>query len=181
MYDKILQDVASGLNFKRKGLTSILDQVEEGGVEKIVVSYRDRLARFGIDLLEGTFKKHGTILDVVSSQQTDHQGTQEELGQDLLALCNYFVAKNNGRREPLPMLEVDAKGTSLKIPKLESESDRKKVTKELGSGVATKKIKLHPRTQEDRQWLRKMFGIAGWNYNQAVKMIQDPKNERRAR
>ena len=105
-------------------------------------------------------KKHGTILDVVSKQQTDHQGTQEELGQDLLALCNYFVAKNNGRREPLPMLEVDAKGTSLKIPKLESEGDRKKVTKELGSGVATKKIKLHPRTQEDRQWLRKMFGIA---------------------
>lgn len=64
-YDKIIQDVASGLNFKRKGLTSILDLVEEGGVEKIVVSYRDRLARFGIDLLERTFKKHRTILDVV--------------------------------------------------------------------------------------------------------------------
>ena len=42
------------------------------------------------------------------------------------------------------MLEVDAKGTSLKIPKLESERDREKVTKERGSRVATRKIKLHP-------------------------------------
>ena len=79
------------------------------------------------------------------------------------------------------MLEVDAKGTSLKIPKLESESDRKKVTKELGSGVATKKIKLHPRTQEDRQWLRKMFGIARWNYNQASEDDSGSDKETRTR
>ena len=63
-----------------------------------MVTYRDRLARFGIDLLERTFRKHVTTFDVVSNQRTDFQGTQQELAEDLLSVCHYFVAKNNGRR-----------------------------------------------------------------------------------
>jgi putative resolvase len=49
-HDKVISDVASGLNFKRKGLITItlLDLVEKGHVADIVVSYRDRLARFGV-------------------------------------------------------------------------------------------------------------------------------------
>ena len=74
-YDKVIQDVASGLNFKRRDLTSLLDAVESGSVEKVVVTNRDRLARFGIDLLERMFRKHGTTFDVVSNQRTDFQGT----------------------------------------------------------------------------------------------------------
>ena len=54
-YDRVVADVASGLNFKRRGLITILEQVEAGNVSKIVVTYRDRLARFGIELLERTW------------------------------------------------------------------------------------------------------------------------------
>ena len=98
-YDRVLQDVASGLNFKRKGLLALLDQVERGHVQKVVVSFRDRLARFGLELIERTFRKHGVTLDVVSRTSAnveDHD--QQELSEDLLAVCNFFVAKNNGRR-----------------------------------------------------------------------------------
>jgi len=85
-----------GLNFKRKGLIHLLDQVERGDVKEIVVTYKDRLARFGVDLLERTFRKHETTLHVV---QSEHNGSdQQELADDLLAVCNFFVAKNNGRR-----------------------------------------------------------------------------------
>lgn len=97
-YDKVISDVGSGLNFKRKGLLALLDEVEAGRVAKVVVTYRDRLARFGIELLEHTFRKHGTALDVVSRDEDAAQDAAQELGEDLLAVCNYFVAQNNGRR-----------------------------------------------------------------------------------
>lgn len=100
-HDKVISDVASGLNFKRKGLITLLDLVEKGHVADVVVSYRDRLARFGVDLIERTFKKHGTTLHVVSSEANppSSEGTDyNELAEDLLAVCNFFVAKNNGKR-----------------------------------------------------------------------------------
>ena len=97
-YDKLISDVGSGLNFRRKGLLSLLDAVEAGRVAKVVVTYRDRLARFGIDLLERTCRTHGTTLDVVSRDEDAAEDGAQELGEDLLAVCNYFVAQNNGRR-----------------------------------------------------------------------------------
>lgn len=100
-HDKVITDVASGINFARPGLTTLLDLVEGGHVKKVVVSYKDRLARFGGDLLERIFAKHGTALHVLQNKE-DHgdsgQSHQDELAQDLLAVCNFFVAKNNGRR-----------------------------------------------------------------------------------
>ena len=76
--------------------------------------------------------------------------------------------------EPLPMLELDAHG-SLKLPKLPlSEKDQTKLTKDLGDRVATRKIKLHPRNNEDREFLMRMFGVARWTYNKTVSTIKDP-------
>lgn len=65
----------------------------------MVITYRDRLARFGLELLERMFRKHGVVLDVVSRTSADvEDDDQHELSDDLLAVCNFFVAKNNGRR-----------------------------------------------------------------------------------
>ncbi len=102
-YDLLITDVAASgrLNFKRRGLTRLLDQVEVGNVSKIVVSYSDRLVRFGLDLLKRTFRQYAVTLDVVSSnaeqqQQQQQPDQQTELAaEDLLAVCNFFVAKNN--------------------------------------------------------------------------------------
>ena len=85
-HDKLIVDVASGLNFKRRGLLSLLDLVEAGGVSQVVVTYKDRLARFGTDLIECAIRKHGAIDD------------SKELADDLLVVCNFFVARSNGRR-----------------------------------------------------------------------------------
>ena len=100
-HDKLFVDVASGLNFKRKGLLSLLDLVEAGSVSQVVVSYKDRLARFGTDLIERTIKKHGATLHMVSHAEDPgiHAlDDSKELADDLLAVCNFFVARNNGRR-----------------------------------------------------------------------------------
>ena len=95
-YNRIITDVASGLNYQRRGLLALLDAVESGSVAKVMVTHKDRLARFGLDLLYRTFNKHDCELHVVSDEGDGSK--DDELAQDLLAVCNYFVAKNNGRR-----------------------------------------------------------------------------------
>jgi predicted site-specific integrase-resolvase len=93
---RVLSDIASGLNFKRKGLRTLLDHVHQGVVGEVVIMYKDRLSRFAEDLLEFGFKKAGVRL-VVHSQ--DHAtGHTNELADDLLAITTVFVASHNGRR-----------------------------------------------------------------------------------
>lgn len=98
---EIISDVASGLNWKRKGLLALLEQVHEGLVGEVVVAHKDRLARFGVDLLEWIFKKAGTqlvVLDHQNSEEDQSRSSEQELAEDLLSVVTVFVAKNNGRR-----------------------------------------------------------------------------------
>jgi predicted site-specific integrase-resolvase len=95
----LFKDIGSGLNYKRKGLQTLLEQVYKGNVKSIVVSHKDRLCRFGSELLEQIFNTFGTKL-VVHSKTYKHSDDIEsnELRDDLLAVTTYFVAKHNGKR-----------------------------------------------------------------------------------
>ena len=59
----IIEDVGSGINFNRKGIRKIIDLAISGKINKIVVAYKDRLTRFGFELIEDMVKKYsnGTI------------------------------------------------------------------------------------------------------------------------
>jgi predicted site-specific integrase-resolvase len=98
---KIVTDIASGLNFKRPGLKTILEQTVSGNVRELVVTDKDRICRFGYDLFEWILKKHNVRIVVqfqtIPSEKTAGQ-TENDMAQDILAICNYFVAKNNGLR-----------------------------------------------------------------------------------
>lgn len=94
---EVLKDIASGLNWKRPGLCSLLERCYEGSIEEVVVAYRDRLCRFGLELLEWIFKKH-KVRFVVHNKVETPPNPSTELAEDLLAVSNFFVAKNNGKR-----------------------------------------------------------------------------------
>jgi len=49
---ELIRDTASGLNFHRKGLTTVLERISTGTVRELVVTHKDRLARFGVELVE---------------------------------------------------------------------------------------------------------------------------------
>ena len=49
---KIIKDIGSGLNMKRKGLKEIIEKAINGEIDELVITYKDRLARFGYDLIE---------------------------------------------------------------------------------------------------------------------------------
>ena len=59
----IIEDIGSGINFNRKGIRKIIDLAISGKINKIVVAYKDRLTRFGFELIEDMVKKYsnGTI------------------------------------------------------------------------------------------------------------------------
>ena len=90
----VVKDVASGVNFKRKGLQHLLELVLKGMVSEIVVTHRDRLARIGCDLLEFVFEKAGVKLVVLGGVEDD----RHDLADDLFAVTTLFVASYNGRR-----------------------------------------------------------------------------------
>jgi predicted site-specific integrase-resolvase len=54
---EIIQNIGSGINYNNKGLNRLFDMVTNGEVEKIVILYKDRLARFGFGLIENLCKK----------------------------------------------------------------------------------------------------------------------------
>ena len=91
----VYRDCASGLNFRRRGLLSLLQRVLEGGVRVVRVAYRDRLCRFAYDLIEHIFKHHGTKITVESDDASSPEG---ELAEDVLSIITVFSARMYGRR-----------------------------------------------------------------------------------
>lgn len=55
---EIITDVGSGLNYNKKGLKDLIDKIEQNKVEKIVVLYKDRLLRYGFEIIEYIAKLH---------------------------------------------------------------------------------------------------------------------------
>jgi predicted site-specific integrase-resolvase len=97
---KLIKDIGSGVNFKRPGFNSLLQHIYDGNVETVVVAYKDRLCRFGFDLLEWFFIQTDTKLVVLNPicETETHDKLTRELADDLLTITNHFVAKYNGLR-----------------------------------------------------------------------------------
>ena len=91
---EIVSDVA-GLNFKRKGLLAILERLHQEDKLRVVVAYRDRLARFGTELIETLLERNGGELVVLNQRDLS---SEEELTTDLLAILTLFGARVNGLR-----------------------------------------------------------------------------------
>lgn len=91
----IIKDIGSGLNFKRKGLISILEQAQEGLVSEVVVASKDRLCRFGFELIEWILTKYNVKLVVL--EHID-KSPEQEFTEDILAVMQVFSCRWNGRR-----------------------------------------------------------------------------------
>ena len=101
---EIISDIGSGLNFKRKGLLTLLDRLLSGDKFKLIIAHRDRLARFGLPLFEYLVSKNGGELMVLS---TTEQSPQEELTTDLLAILHVFSARMHGLRKYSDQIKKD--------------------------------------------------------------------------
>lgn len=92
----ILSDVASGLKTNRRGLVKLFNYVINKQVDVVVVTYRDRLTRFGFEYLEYFFKQYGVRIEVVYGEEP--KDAYQELVEDLLAIVTSFAGKLYGMR-----------------------------------------------------------------------------------
>lgn len=101
---EIVSDIGSGLNFKRKGLRSILDRLLCGDKLKIIVACRDRLCRFGFELIQYMVEQNGGKILVLD--QTVHC-PQTELTTDLLSIIHVFSEGVHGLRKYSKKIKED--------------------------------------------------------------------------
>ena len=92
---EIVKDIGSGLNYKRKGLKSILGRAMRGDKLEIVVTHKDRLARFGFELIEWIIQQSGGKVMVL--KQTN-LSPKQELTNDLLSILHAFSCRIHGLR-----------------------------------------------------------------------------------
>jgi putative resolvase len=92
----IIRDIGSSINFKRKGLQTILELAFRGRLEEVKVAYRVRLCRFAYELVAWIFHQHGVRLVVLNEEVG---GCKAELSQDLLAIVQVFRCRVNGKRK----------------------------------------------------------------------------------
>ena len=92
---EIITDIGSGINYNKKGLNQIIDMVTNSEVEKIVVLYKDRLIRFGYELIENLCNKFGTIIEIIDNTEKTEQ---QELVEDLVQIKTVFSCKLQGKR-----------------------------------------------------------------------------------
>jgi len=91
----IVADIGSGINYNKKGLNQLIDMVVASEVEKIVVLYKDRLLRFGYELLETLCSKYGTTIEVIDNTE---RAEEQELIEDLVQIITVFSCKLQGKR-----------------------------------------------------------------------------------
>jgi predicted site-specific integrase-resolvase len=95
-YD-LIQDIGSGVNFKRKGFQTILDSCLQGVIGTIIIAHKDRLCRFGYELIESVVLKSGGKIQVID--QDIYKSPEQELSEDLLSIIHIFSCRQMGRRK----------------------------------------------------------------------------------
>lgn len=92
---EIISDIGSGINYNKKGLNKLIDMVTNSEVEKIVILYKDRLIRFGYELIENLCNKYGTTIEIIdNTEKTEEQ----ELVEDMIQIVTVFSERLQGKR-----------------------------------------------------------------------------------
>jgi len=86
-YDRVITDVGSGLNMRRKGFLKLLRMILKNEVSKVVVAYPDRLVRFGFEIVEEVCKAHNCEIVVLNRED---ETPEQELIEDLISILVSF-------------------------------------------------------------------------------------------
>ena len=94
---EVKTDIGSGINGKRPGFLSILEQLFEGNINEVRVASMDRWSRFGNDTFRWMFDRYGARL--ISEKEQSVRSKSEELADDLMEVITVFSAKYHGMRK----------------------------------------------------------------------------------
>ena len=102
----IFQDIASGISFdKRKQFFELLDDILAGKVNRVIITYKDRLSRVGFELFVYLFRKYGCEIIVISevgSEKLDRQ----EIFEEIISLLHCYSMKLYSSRKAKKIKEI---------------------------------------------------------------------------
>ena len=93
---RVIEDIGSGINYKKRGITKLIKGIMEDQVKKVVISYKDRLLRFGNEILEQVCKSKGVMIETL--YQKEQKDYEKNLVEDVLAILIVYSSKIYGRR-----------------------------------------------------------------------------------
>ena len=92
---EIISDIGSGINYNKDGLHELIQKIESESVSKVVVLYKDRLLRFGFELIEYIASLHNCEIEIIdATERTEEQ----ELVEDLVQIITVFSCRLQGKR-----------------------------------------------------------------------------------
>ena len=100
-----LKDIGSGLNPKRVNFRKLTAMIDLNEVSMVIVTYKDRLTRFGFEYIESYFKSHNCQIVVINQEET--QDPQKELVNDLISIITSFSGKIYGQRSHKTMKIIE--------------------------------------------------------------------------
>lgn len=92
----IIEDIGSGLNFKKQGLLKLINLIENNKIERILLNYKDRLLRYGNEIIYEICKYHN--IEIIVLSESESKTYEEELVDDVLSVITVFSAKLYGSR-----------------------------------------------------------------------------------
>ena len=84
---EIISDIGSGINYKKKELQELIRRISQNQVEKVVVLYKDRLLRFGFELIEYIASLYNCEIEIIDNTE---KSEQQELVEDLVQMITVF-------------------------------------------------------------------------------------------
>lgn len=90
----IIKDIGSGINYKKKGLKELINRIENNEVSKVVILYKDRLIRFGFELIEYLCEINNVEIEVIDNSECSKE---KELTDDLIQVITVFANRLYGQ------------------------------------------------------------------------------------
>lgn len=95
---EIIKDLGSGMNSRKPGLRQLIKRICLGDVGRLVLTHKDRLLRFGADLVFALCEQFGTEITIINiSEETSFE---DELVNDVLEIITVFSARLYGSSSP---------------------------------------------------------------------------------
>ncbi len=92
----VIKDLGSGMNYHKRGLKQLLDHIMNGEISRLVLTHKDRLLRFGAELVLSLCAIKNIEVTIIN--QGDEPSFEEELAKDVLEIITVFSARLYGSR-----------------------------------------------------------------------------------
>lgn len=93
---EVIRDLGSGLNYRKKGLTKLIDLLLSGDIARLVITNKDRLLRFGSELIFSICERFE--VEVIILNKKEDATFEEDLASDVLEIITVFSARLYGSR-----------------------------------------------------------------------------------